>query len=143
MRGIVLDTNVISEPKRPHPDSAVRRWFERQDPDRLFLTTTVLCELAEGIERMPVGRKRRSFEAWLEDLIEREFRGRILELDVPAARLFGKLAASAWAQGRPPKPADVQIAAVAARDGHAVATRDLADFAPFGVPLIDPWSEEG
>ena len=52
MTRIVLDTNVVSEPKRPRPDPAVRAWFERQGPDRLFLTTTVICKLAEGIERL-------------------------------------------------------------------------------------------
>ena len=142
MSGIVLDTSVVSEPKRPRPDPVVRAWFERQDPDRLFLTTTVVCELAEGIERMPPGRRRRDFEGWLDGLIAEDFRDRVLALDVAAARLYGRLVASAYAQGRPPRMGDAQVAAVAARDGMAVATRDAADFEPFGVPLIDPWAED-
>jgi predicted nucleic acid-binding protein len=139
--GIVLDTNVLSETTKPRPDLVVRAWFARQDPDRLYLTTTVLCELAEGIERLPIGRKRRELETWLDELVGDEFRGRILGLDVPAARIYGKLVASSYAQGRPPKVGDAQIAAVAFRDGLAVATRDVGDFAAFGVRLIDPWSE--
>jgi toxin FitB len=120
----------------------VQTWFRRQESGLLYLTTTVICELAEGIERMPLGRRRRGLEAWLEGLLEREFRGRILELDVPAARLFGKLVAGAYARGRPPKLGDAQIAAVAVRHGLPVATRDIGDFAVFDVPLVDPWSDE-
>ena len=140
MRGIVLDTNVISETRQPRPDLAVQAWFERQDAGTLYLTTTIVCELAEGIERLPIGRQRRGLEEWLDSLLAEDFRGRVLELDVPSARLFGKLAATAYAQGRPPQVGDVQIAAVAARNGFAVATRDLGDFAAFGLPLVDPWS---
>lgn len=139
MKGIILDTNVVSEPKRPHPDPAVRSWFERQDPDSLFLTTTVLAELAEGAERLPRGRKRLGFEAWLDGLVNEDFEGRVLAFDVAAARIFGKLAAAAYAQGCPPGMGDAQIAAVAARDGLAVATGDIEGFVAFGVPLMDPW----
>jgi predicted nucleic acid-binding protein len=121
----------------------VRRWFERQDAGALYLTTTVLCELAEGVERLPAGRRRRDLEDWLDGLVEIDFRGRILALDIAAARLFGRLAATAWAQGRRPHMGDAQIAAVAAANGFAVATRDATDFAPFGVPLVDPWADEG
>lgn len=138
--GIVLDTNVVSEPTRPRPDARVQAWFRRQDPERLFLAATSLCELAEGVERMPQGRRRRDMEAWLDGLVEHDFRDRVLPMDASAARLFGKLAAAAWAQGRPPHMADAQIAAIAARDGLRVATRNLGHFAAFGVPLIDPWS---
>lgn len=142
MKGIILDTNVVSEPKRLRPDPRVRAWFERQAVDSLYLTSTVVCELAEGVERLPPGRRRREFETWLDGLVEEDFRGRILTFDVPAARLFGKLVATAYAQGRPSKMGDAQIAAVAARDGLVIATRDTDDFAPFAVPLLDPWSED-
>lgn len=139
--GVLLDTSVLSEARRPRPDARVREWFRHQDPDRLFLAAPSLCELAEEIERMPQGRKRRDLEAWLDALVDNDFRGRVLAMDTTAARLFGKLAAAARAQGRPPHMADAQIAAIAVRDGLCVATRNLGHFAAFGVPLIDPWSE--
>lgn len=53
MSGIILDTNVVSEPKRPAPDSKVRSWFAAQDVDRLYLTTTVIGELAVGTSACP------------------------------------------------------------------------------------------
>ena len=92
---IILDTNVVSEPKRPVPDAKVRLWFAAQDVDRLYLTTTVLAELAVGIERLPSGRRRTEFRRWLEALVGEHFAGRILVFDVPAALIYGKLVAAA------------------------------------------------
>jgi predicted nucleic acid-binding protein len=113
MNGIVLDTNVISEPRRPEPDPKVRAWFEAQEIERLYLTATVIGELAAGVERMPKGRRRIDFERWLKALVTEDFAGRILMFDVEAALIYGKLVAGALARGRPPTIGDAQIAAVA------------------------------
>ena len=139
MSGIILDTNVVSEPKRPSPDPKVRAWFESQDVERLYLTTTVIGELAVGIERLPAGRRRTDFRRWLDALITEDFFGRILTFDIEAALIYGKLVADALARGRPPTVGDAQIAAVARRDRMAVASRDVRDFATLDVPIIDPW----
>jgi predicted nucleic acid-binding protein len=138
--GIILDTNVVSEPKRPLPAARVQVWFEGQRSDDLYLTSTVIAELAQGIERLPAGRRRSELERWLDTLIADAFAGRILMFDVEAALIYGKLVANALAQGRTPKVADAQIAAVAWREGMAVATRDVADFRALQVPVIDPWA---
>jgi len=139
MSGIILDTNVVSEPKRPSPDPEVRAWFESQDVARLYLTTTVIGELAVGIERMPAGRRRTDFRRWLDALITEDFFGRILTFDIEAALIYGKLVADALARGRPPTVGDAQIAAVARRERMAVASRDVRDFEALDVPIIDPW----
>ncbi len=139
MNGIILDTNVVSEPERPAPDPKVRSWFAAQDVDRLYLTTTVIAELAVGIERLPSGRRRTDFRRWLEALVQENFAGRILVFDVTAALIYGELVAAALARGRPPTVGDAQIAAVARRNGMAVASRDVRDFETLEVPVIDPW----
>ena len=139
MNGIILDTNVISEPRRPQPSPKVRAWFEAQDVERLHLTATVIGELSIGIERIPKGRRRVDFERWLEALIAEDFAGRILSFDAAAALIYGKLVADAMAHGRQPTVGDAQIAAVARRDGMAVATRDVAGFEPLAVAIVDPW----
>jgi toxin FitB len=139
MNGIILDTNVVSEPKRPVPDPKVRSWFAAQDVDRLYLTTTVIAELAVGIERLPAGRRRTDFRRWLEALVQEDFAGRILVFDVKAALIYGKLVAAALARGRPPTVGDARIAAVAQRDGMAVASRDSRGFESLAVSVIDPW----
>lgn len=139
MTGIILDTCVVSEPKRPDPEPAVKLWLESVDLDRLFLTSTVVGEISEGIHRMPEGRRRSVLLIWLDNLVNLHFAGRILPFDCDAALLYGKVAAEAYASGRPPSVGDAQIAAIAVRFGMAVATRNTRDFEPFGVPLINPW----
>ena len=140
MKYIILDTNVVSEPKRTLPAARVQMWFEAQRGDDLYLTSTVIGELAQGIERLPAGRRRSDLERWLDTLIVDAFAGRILVFDVQAALIYGKLVANALAQGRTPTVADAQIAAVAWREGMAVATRDVDDFKVLQVPVIDPWA---
>jgi toxin FitB len=139
MRGIILDTNVVSEPKRPAPNPRVAAWFAAQDPEHLYLTTTVIGELAAGIERLPSGRRRTDLRRWLDALIIEDFAGRILMLDIESALIYGKIVAEALAQGRPPTVGDAQIAAVARRNGMAIASRDIAGFETLDVPIIDPW----
>jgi predicted nucleic acid-binding protein len=139
MRGIILDTNVVSEPRRPAPHPKVQAWFAGQDPEQLYLTTTVIGELAVGIERLPPGRRRADLRRWLDALITEDFAGRILMLDVESAQIYGKLVAEALARGRPPTVGDAQIAAVARRNGMAIASRDIAGFETLDVPIIDPW----
>jgi toxin FitB len=139
MNGIILDTNVVSEPQRPAPDPKVRSWLAAQDVDRLYLTTTVIAELAVGIERLPSGRRRTDSRRWLEALVQENFTGRILVFDVTAALIYGELVAAALARGRPPTVGDAQIAAVARRNGMAVASRDTRGFEFLEVTVIDPW----
>jgi predicted nucleic acid-binding protein len=141
MNGIILDTNVISEPRRPSPDPRVRAWFEGQEVERLYLTTTVIGELAVGIERMPTGRRRADFRRWLDSLVTEDFAGRILIFDLEAALIYGKVVADALARGRPPTVGDAQIAAVARRDRMAVASRDVRGFESLDVTVIDPWQD--
>jgi predicted nucleic acid-binding protein len=139
MKGIILDTNVVSEAQRPAPDPKVRSWFAAQDVDQLYLTTTVLAELALGIEHLPSGRRRTDFRRWLEALVQEDFAGRILVFDVTAALIYGELVAAALARGRPPTVGDAQIAEVAQRHGMAVASRDTRGFEFLEVTVIDPW----
>jgi predicted nucleic acid-binding protein len=139
VNGIILDTCLVSEPKRPRPNASVRVWFERQDPYHLYLTTMIVGELADGVARMPAGRGRSDHQAWLGALIDTEFAGRIFAFEIPTALLYGELVAGALAQGRPPQVADAQIAAVARERGMAVATRNVADFEAFGITIINPW----
>ena len=55
----LLDTNVVSEWVKPSPNPGVIRWLAEADEDRVFLSVVTLAELRYGIERMPVGARRR------------------------------------------------------------------------------------
>jgi toxin FitB len=141
MMGVVLDTCVVSESMRPRPDARVLSWLGRHSKDDLFITSTVLAEIAIGVNRLPMGRRRTRHEFWLDNLMLRDFAQRILPFDQDSALLHGRIAAQAISQGRSPGFADAQIAAVALRRGFSVATRDVGGFTPLGVPVINPWDE--
>jgi toxin FitB len=136
---IILDTNVVSEPKRARSDAKVMAWFERRAADQLYITSTTVAELAFGIEMMPPGGRRRGFETWLRETVMQAFQRRILAFEQEDALLYGCLMAKARRAGRPAWVADAQIAATALRHSLAIATRNTDDFILFDAPLIDPW----
>jgi predicted nucleic acid-binding protein len=114
-------------------------WLASQDLEALYLTATVVGELAHGIAILPRGRRRDRFEAWLLELVHERFAGRVLPFDGEAGLLFGQILAAARASGRPVDAGDAQIAAVAQLRALTVATRKVADFQNLGVAVVNPW----
>jgi predicted nucleic acid-binding protein len=139
---ILLDTNVVSELMKVAGDPIVLSWLRAQVLSRVYLSVTTLQEISYGIARMPAGRRRSALEAGLDDLRQRRFLDRILMLDDVAAVQCGELRSRADVQGRPAGLADAEIAAIAITHSMTVATRDVGDFARFGVPLVNPFDPE-
>ena len=138
---IVLDTNVVSEAMKPSAAPAVRAWLNRQAADTLYLSSVTLAELLFGIGCLPAGRRKTALKATLDGLLAL-FGERVLPFDTGAARAYAGLAVAARAAGKGFPTPDGYIAAIAAANGFAVATRDTAPFAAAGVPFVDPWKEK-
>lgn len=136
---IILDTNVVSEPLRPAPATAVLDWLDAQAPATLFLTTISLAELWAGVAALPAGRRRKQLGQALSEQVLPLFEGRVLAFDTAAASAYARVQAGARSAGNPISFADAAIAAIAVAHGFAVATRNLRDFVGTGVKLIDPW----
>ena len=136
---IVLDTNVISEPMRSHPDVAVIAWLNGQIDTGLFTTSVTVMELRFGLERLPEGKRKAGLWETLEFTLSRLVGPRILPFDTAAATEAARIAATAEAAGAPIGEADAQIAAIARTHGFAIATRDTAPFKGAGVMVINPW----
>jgi predicted nucleic acid-binding protein len=139
---ILLDTSVLSEPLRPAANRSVVDWIDRCDEESVISVVTVF-ELVSGVALLPAGRRRDQLDNIVEQLLRR-FTGRIYAFDEMAARAAARLRALARAQGKgahtlPEKLADLQIAGTAAAYGLSLATRNIRDFEPFGLKLIDPW----
>jgi predicted nucleic acid-binding protein len=66
---ILLDTNVVSEPIRRHPDRRVLEWLDAQAIETLYFSTISLGELLLGVENLPVGRRRTALTAAMEQQI--------------------------------------------------------------------------
>ena len=137
---IILDTNVLSEPVQPKPDSNVLRWFESQDPKFLYTTSITEAEALYGIARMPPGKRRTIIEEAMQALFNRNFLNRILPFDRAAASEFAEIVATRLGMGLPIGTMDAQIAAIARSRGAAVATRNIRDFEHCGIEIINPWT---
>ncbi len=140
---MLLDTNVLSEVRRPAPDPKVLGWLDAIDEDRAFISVASIAELRRGIALMDDGRRREALSAWLaEDLLAR-FAGRILPIDPAIAARWGDLMAQARQSGFALSVMDGFFAATALDRELVLATRNTKDFAPLGVPLLNPWTDDG
>ena len=135
----LLDTCVVSELSRPRPDSGVVAWMSEADVGSLHLSAITIGELRHGALRLPVGKRRTSLSIWSEKL-RQSFSGRVLPVDESAALRWAEIAARAEQVGRPGSLADGLIAATALDRGLTLVTRNVSDFEPFGVSILNPWT---
>jgi predicted nucleic acid-binding protein len=138
--GWLLDTNVISELRKPHCHEAVRTWSEAQAPELLHLSRVTIAEIRFGIERHPSEALREQLEAWLEEELRPWFGERVLDLDEEVILEWRRMVQRGKSKGHTFSQPDLFIAATAAVAGLVVVTRNVADFALAGVPVFDPWT---
>lgn len=135
----ILDTNVVSElrkAKAGKADANVVAWATAQDPAALFLSAITLLELEMGVR---LAERRDSAQgavlrAWMADRVLPAFVGRVLPVDGPVA-----LCCAALHVPDPRSDRDALIAATGIVHAMPIVTRNVADFAPTGVKIINPW----
>ena len=130
----LIDTNVISEPRRPQPDPKVISWLRHVEPTAVYLSVLSLGELVRGVARV-----RRRDEAsglrlqrWVDDL-QSNFSDRILDVDREVARAWGNLATE-----RTLPTIDSLLAATALVHRMTLVTRNVRDVADTGARVINP-----
>jgi toxin FitB len=130
----LLDTNVVSELRKPRPHGAVIEWLQGVDDASLYIATVTLGEIQAGIEltREQDPAKAREIEAWLDQLAESH---NVLPLDGPAFRCWAKL----MHRKSDTFYEDAMVAAIARVNDLTVVTRNVADFASFGVTVVNPF----
>lgn len=139
-RGYLLDTSVVSEWTKPSPDRGLIAFLDAVDEDRVFLSVVTLAEVRRGVDLLPEGKKRRRLEEWLGHDLRERFDARILDVDAAVADHWGRLCARASRAGRAAPAMDGLIAATASAHGLVVVTRNVGDFAPFGIEILNPWT---
>ena len=139
MSGFLLDTNVPSELVRPRPEAKVRTWVAAQDLGTLFISSVSFGELRKGIVLLPPGKRRGELESWIETDLSILFSGRILSVTRSVAERWGAMEGQRQLAGRALNAPDGMIAATAIEHDLTVVTRNVKDFAGFGVAIFNPW----
>jgi len=130
----LLDTNVVSELRKPRPHPAVVTWIERQADDALHIAALTLGELQAGVEQLRPRDPQRAdaIEAWIDDVAASYA---VLPADGGIWRAWARLMS-----GRAESLyEDALIAATAIAHGLTVVTRNGRDFKALGVPTLDPF----
>jgi toxin FitB len=132
----LLDTDVVSEVRKPAGDARVKAWFASVDGRELHVSVLLVGEVRQGIERL---RQRdpaaaRVYDEWLGRL-RQDFADRIIPISVAIAEEWGRLNAPQ------PLPAiDGLLAATAIVSGLTLVTRNARDVARTGVALLNPFA---
>ncbi len=135
---VLLDTCVLSELQRAGGSDVVRNAISEFSDEELFLSVVSIGEIAKGIALLDDGIRKRNLRSWLHGL-ERDYKSRILDIDSATTHIWGELTASAQKKGRQVAASDGLIAATAICHGLHVMTRNIADFEPTNVLLLNPW----
>lgn len=143
MIGWLLDTNVISELASPRCDPKVAAWARAQDEGRLFISVLSLGEYDKGIENLPVESDARQRYAAAIAALEARFAGRVVSLDDPVVRRWGRISGALQrAAGQAPPVIDTLLAATAIENDLYLVTRNVKDVRDSGAAVFDPWTDD-
>jgi predicted nucleic acid-binding protein len=135
----LLDTNFVSETRKPRPDPGVLAFLQTKDPNSGFISVLTLGELRKGVAakrlRDPDPNAASRLAAWVEGL-EASFADRILGIDAATARLWGD-----WSANRHRPVVDTLLAATAVLHDLTLVTRNIRDVRGIPVKLLDPWKD--
>jgi toxin FitB len=133
----LLDTNVLSEARKPRGDPAIKRWMKTVAGRDLYLSVLVVGEIRQGIERL----RRRDpdqadvFESWLGRL-RQEYAERILDVTAEVAEEWGRMNVP-----HPLPAVDALLAATAKIHGLTLVTRNTGDLRRTGAKLLNPFAD--
>ena len=135
----LLDTNLLSETRKPKSDPGVIAFLQAADPSSVFISVLTIGELRKGIAskrlKDPDPNAGKRLAAWVEGL-ELSFADRILGIDAATARLWGD-----WSGQHPRPVVDTLLAATAVEHNLTLVTRNLRDVRGIPVKVLDPWKE--
>lgn len=138
--GWILDTNVLSELRKPRPANNVVAFVAAQQLDRLHVSAVTLAELRFGIELVTEAGRRAELNDWLAHRVRPMFEQRVLAVSEDVMFKWRLMVEEGRKTGHTFSQPDLIIAATALHHGMTVMTRDVSDFERARVPVLDPWS---
>ena len=142
MTGWLLDTNVISELRRPRPEPKVVAFVVAKPLDLLFVSSVTLAEIRFGIELVTDRGKRAELNAWLAHKVRPMFEQRILTVSEDVLFKWRLLVEDGRKVGHTYSQPDLFIAATALHHGLTIVSRDAREFERARAPIVNPWDDK-
>ncbi len=139
MTAWLLDTNVLSELRRPKPNRKVLAFIATKPLDSLYISTVTLAEIRFGIELQPDASLRAALTNWMTHRVRPMFEQRILPVSEDIIFKWRLLVEEGRKAGHTFSQPDLFIAATAMQHGLTVVSRDVTDYAKARVSLLNPW----
>ena len=139
MRGWLLDTNVISELRKPRPDSGVVAFMDAQPGGLLYVSEITFGEIRYGIAQIAEPSRRADLQFWLDHSMRPLFAGRVTPITEDVIVRWKMMVVDGQKRGHTFGQPDLFIAATAALEDLVVVSRDITQFVTAGVPVFDPW----
>ena len=135
----LLDTNVLSELRRPRPERKVVSFLADRPLESLFVSAVTLAEIRFGIELASEPATRAALNDWLATTVRPMFAGRLLPVTEDIVLRWRILVEAGRKSGHTFSQPDLIIAATAIQHGLTVVTRDRSDFDRAGALVVNPW----
>lgn len=132
-RGYLLDTNVVSGARKPHPHPSVQEFLRSISDSHTYISVLTIGELHKGISKLGADPRAHDISRWVDGLIE-QYAENILDVDSDVATLWGQLSA-----GRSRPMTDTLLAATAIHHQLTFVTRNITDFRDLPIRIVNPW----
>jgi hypothetical protein len=139
--GWLLDTNVLSELRRPKPQPTVMAFVAEQSLESLYVSAVTFAEIRFGIELIPDVSGRSELSDWLTHKVRPMFAQRVLQISEDIMLKWRLLIEEGRKVGHTYSQPDLIIAATGLHHGLTVVSRDTSDYMKAGVAVFDPWTD--
>ena len=141
MTGWILDTNIISELRRPKPEKKVAAFVRTQPLEALYVSIVTLAEIRFGIELQTDAIRRTELKEWLDHKVRPMFEQRVLTITEDIMLKWRFLVEEGRKVGHTFSQPDLIIAATAQHHGLTVVSRDTKEYTAARVAVFNPWTE--
>jgi predicted nucleic acid-binding protein len=137
----LLDTNILSELRRPRPERKVVAFVTAQPLESFYVSSVTFAEIRFGIELVPDTKRRSALQDWLTHKVRPMFEQRVLEVTEDVMFRWRLLVEDGRSAGHTFSQPDLIIAATALHHGLTVVSRDESDYRRAGAPVFNPWTD--
>lgn len=139
MTGWLVDTNILSELRRPRPERKVVAFIASQPLELLYVSTVTLAEIRFGIELVPDPGRRSELTDWLTNKVRPMFEGRALAVSEDIMFKWRLMVEVGRKSGHTFSQPDLIIAATGQHHGLTIVSRDTSEYAKARVQVFNPW----